>query len=102
MGSFQEAALIIFPSTPIKNTKDGMKRWLRRAKKRDHVPKNTAGQRRRQLVDRVCRYYTPSTYRDGSQKIKIFQQGDPIRNGFLVPGFLSFPAHTCAVVTPAG
>ncbi|KAJ8969009.1 hypothetical protein NQ317_003939 [Molorchus minor] len=34
-GSFQEAALIIFPSTPIKNTEDGMKRWLRRAKKRD-------------------------------------------------------------------
>ncbi|KAJ8948930.1 hypothetical protein NQ317_010338, partial [Molorchus minor] len=33
-GSFQEAALIIFPSTPIKNTEDGMKRWLRRAKKR--------------------------------------------------------------------
>ncbi|KAJ8975615.1 hypothetical protein NQ317_009044 [Molorchus minor] len=33
-GSFQEAALIIFPSTPIKNTKDGMKRWLRRAKER--------------------------------------------------------------------
>ncbi|KAJ8975842.1 hypothetical protein NQ317_010547 [Molorchus minor] len=33
-GSFEEAALIIFPSTPIKNTEDGMKRWLRRAKKR--------------------------------------------------------------------
>ncbi|KAJ8974449.1 hypothetical protein NQ317_011051 [Molorchus minor] len=33
-GSFQEAALIIFPSTPIKNTEDGMKRWLRRANKR--------------------------------------------------------------------
>ncbi|KAJ8982627.1 hypothetical protein NQ317_002678 [Molorchus minor] len=29
-----QAALIIFPSTPIKNTEDGMKRWLRRAKKR--------------------------------------------------------------------
>ncbi|KAJ8982636.1 hypothetical protein NQ317_002688 [Molorchus minor] len=30
----REAALIIFPSSPIKNTEDGMKRWLRRAKKR--------------------------------------------------------------------
>ncbi|KAJ8968148.1 hypothetical protein NQ317_009242 [Molorchus minor] len=36
-GSFQEAALIIFPSTPIKNTEDGMKRWLRRAKKRRSI-----------------------------------------------------------------
>ncbi|KAJ8983423.1 hypothetical protein NQ317_005888, partial [Molorchus minor] len=32
-GSFQEAALIIFPSTPIKNTEDGMKKWLKRAKR---------------------------------------------------------------------
>ncbi|KAJ8985284.1 hypothetical protein NQ317_007071, partial [Molorchus minor] len=30
----RKAALIIFPSTPITNTEDGMKRWLRRAKKR--------------------------------------------------------------------
>ncbi|KAJ8966097.1 hypothetical protein NQ317_008772 [Molorchus minor] len=34
---FVEAALIIFPSTPIKNTEDGMKRWLRRAKKRRSI-----------------------------------------------------------------
>ncbi|KAJ8982383.1 hypothetical protein NQ317_005477, partial [Molorchus minor] len=32
--SLCRSCLIIFPSTPIKNTEDGMKRWLRRAKKR--------------------------------------------------------------------